>query len=242
MNGAPCAPNGDRLSIPEGGKASPEQFREIASFAIRHLVAIDIEPTPHAIRQSLVDGSLPVENGTDFNYRAGIDCSGFAYFALKGCGVDIDKAIVVPPQAVHHAANWAGWRPEDPRVTELVEQAADKALNVGDFARTFYDIPQPHKSVNAARFNDSSSPVSLDDVQPGDIAIYRKNPETPPSHIALIKDIDNSGILHLVHSGRTDWSQGIGGVEDFTIDSPDLANYIDSERGSIELKRIDGVN
>lgn len=242
MNGAPCAPGGDTLSIPEGGKASPERFQAIASFAVRHLVAIDREPTALAVRQTLIDGSLPVEDGIDYNYRGGVDCSGFAYFALKGCGVDIDKAIVVPPQAVYHAANWAGWQTDDSRLAELIEQAMDKALNVGDFARTFYDVPQPHKSVNVARFDDSSSPISLDDVQSGDIAIYRKKPKAAPSHIALIKDIDRHGTLQLVHSGRTDWTQGIGGVESFTIDGPKLTDYIDDERGSIELKRIDGIS
>lgn len=238
MNGIACRPTGDALSMPGGGKASPEQFRESALFAIDHLKDRGIEPTPEAVRMSLIDGSLPVEDSANYNYKGGVDCSAFAYFALKGAGVDVDNAILVPSSAVRHAAKWAQWDSDSPKLIDLVGQADNNALYLAEFVDMFYDTPEPQKNANTARFSKSSTAIDINHTQPGDLVIYHRESSANPNHIAVIKDVSTHGDLQLVHSRRDSWDGAPGGVEEFTIRHSDFANYYDRARGRITLKRL----
>lgn len=238
MNGIACKPYGDTLSMPGGGKASPEQFRQAAMFARDHLIRQDVEPTPAAIRLALIDGSLPREDSADYNYKGGVDCSGFAYFALKGAGIAIDKAILVPSSAVRHAAVHANWEPGSPELHKLAARADDRALSLEEFVDTFYETPEPQKKVNTTRFDDSSTEIPLNDALPGDLALYTRRGDTNPNHIAVVKDISPQGDIQLVHSGRISWDDEPGGVEEFTIRHKDFSDYADRFRGRIALKRL----
>ncbi len=242
LNGAPCRPDGNVLSIPEGGKASQDRFQELAKLAVSTLVDRGSVPTADLIRQTLVDGSIPVEHGINNNYRGGVDCSGFVYFVLKDYGADIDNAIAVTPDDVTFAASRENWRkPSQQELAELIEKAGDRALSLADFTRAFHERYEPHRNVNVARLDHSSIHVDIDDAQPGDIIVYRKSPGISTNHIALITDVYPGYDLEVVHSARKSWNEGLGGISSFVIPSKDMASYFGKNNGPIELRRVEGL-
>ena len=243
LNNAPSRPHGAVLSIEEGGRPSQERFQELAALAVQNLNRMGQEITVHNVRLSLVDGSMAVTEGmANPNYKGGVDCSGFVYFVLKQCMANIDDAIAIPPEDVTAAIRRNSWKtPDADTAKELLDRAADKSLSLAAFTRAFHDNYQPHRNISAARFDFSSSTVDVGDVQPGDIVIYRKDEQEQPNHVALVKDVKSNGDFKIVHSGRKAWNEEIGGVSSFTIRRKNIRTFLDTNRGLIDIKRIDGL-
>lgn len=236
MNGTESLPEGSKVSVSGGGKVSPEQFHELAGLALKWVEDTGAMSTSENVRRALVDGSLP----ETMRYRGGVDCSGFAYFALKNSGVNLEHDLFVTKAHLEAALGKYGKDIAFYKQKDLRDQATENVLSVAQFSKELFgDQAEPHKNVSVATFVNSSELVQQG-TEPGDLVVCRITSQgNAPKHIALIESVDENGGLSIAHSTRVAWDEGLGGVTRQSVDTvANLQSCFNVEYDSTEIRRL----
>jgi len=194
-------------SVPRGlGKSSPAEILAASEYIVALFPDVDGE----AVRQKLIDGSLPEK---EFNYK-GVDCSGFAYYVMdqvyrEFLGKNLVDDLSVPKSHVLNGAyNLDDWKAAHALSAEEAEELPED-VPMSWVVDTFQRNPVNLCRVAGLVSDYSAVAVRPDTLRVGDLLHVITPGETIP-HVLIALKVENDKIT-VAHSGRRD-PNDIGGV------------------------------